>query len=96
MASTDPEIRRLAAEIAVNTQLKQLDGDGLIARTAPARRARWAKYLERVDPTGTMSPEDRERAAKYALREDMARLSLLAVQARRELAGLVDAGDRVS
>ncbi len=96
MASTDPEIRRLSAEIAVNTQLKQLDGAGLIARTAPARRARWAKYLHQVDPTGAMSPEDRERAAKYALREDMARLSLLAVQARRELAGLADVGERAS
>lgn len=92
MASADPEIRSIAASIAVHAQLKRLDGEGRLARTLPARRARWQKYLDIVDPDGRMSPDDREQAARHALREDMQRLSLLAVQARRELAELDTAG----
>lgn len=96
VASADPDIRSLAASIAVNADLSRLDADGRFARTAPARQARWQKYLDRVDPDRTMTPADRERAARHALREDMARLSLVAVKARKELAELAASGERAS
>jgi hypothetical protein len=63
------------------------------ARTAPAREARRAKYLERArelqGPDAT--PEAVERAADHLYRADMARMSLKAAQARARKAG--GAGD---
>jgi hypothetical protein len=54
------------------------------ARTAPAREARWAKYLERArelqGPEAT--PEAVERAAEHLRKADMARMSLAASKAR--------------
>jgi hypothetical protein len=86
MAHADPEQARLAASIAANAAISRLDEDGRKARTAPARDARWQKYLDQVDPDGLWSDADRERAARHALAADMARLSLLGVKARRKKA----------
>lgn len=96
MASADPEIRTLVAEEAANAAISRLDADGRRARTASASKANWQRYLDAVDPDGTMSPEDRERAAEHARRADMARLSRIAVQARREHAALAAAGQKAS
>jgi hypothetical protein len=54
------------------------------ARTAPARAARWAKYLEQArelqGPDAT--DEQVERAADHLYRADLARMRLRAAQAR--------------
>jgi hypothetical protein len=54
------------------------------ARTAPAREARWAKYLERArelqGPDAT--PEAVERAAESLRQADMKRMSIAASRAR--------------
>ncbi len=88
MASPDPDIASLAASIAVNAHLKRLDAAGRKARTAAATAGRLKKYLDQVDPDGTMSETERLAAAKSAMREDMARLSLIAIKAKKELAAL--------
>ena len=65
------------------------------ARTAPARAARWAKYLEHArelqGPDATL--EAVERAAEHLYRADMARMSLKAAKARqaRKTGGVGDA-----
>lgn len=86
MAYKDPELASLAARVAVNTHLSRLDTAGRAARTAPMREARWAKYLDQVDPDGVMTDSERIQAAQHAMAADMARLSLLAVQARKKKA----------
>lgn len=85
MAHKDPELASLAASIAANTHISRLDAAGRQARTAPARDARWVKYLDQVDPERAMTDEDRERAARHALTADMQRLAMLAVKARKGL-----------
>ncbi len=92
MAYKDPELASLAASLAANTAIARLDGAGRHARTAAARDARWRKYLDLVDPDRQMSDTDREQAARHALAADMARLSLIAVKARKERAELLGAG----
>jgi hypothetical protein len=54
------------------------------ARTAPARAARWAKYLERARELQgrDATPEAVEKAAEHLYRADMARMSLKAAKAR--------------
>jgi hypothetical protein len=55
------------------------------ARTAPAREARWQKYLEQArelqGPQAT--PEAVEQAAEHLRRADMARMALKASRARQ-------------
>ncbi len=84
MAHNDPELDSIAASIAANAAIARLDTAGRAARTAPARDARWQKYLDQVDPDRLMSEADRERAAQHALTADMRRLSLLAAKARKK------------
>jgi hypothetical protein len=54
------------------------------ARTAPARDARWRRYIDRArelqGPEAT--PEAVERAAEHLRQADMARMSLKAARAR--------------
>jgi hypothetical protein len=58
-------------------------------RTAAARQARWANYLERArelqGPDAT--PEAVERAAEHLHKADMARMSLKAAKARSARSG---------
>ncbi len=84
MAHNDPELDHIAASLAANAAIARLDSAGRAARTAPARDARWQKYLDQVDPGRLMSDADRERAARHALTADMQRLSLLAAKARKK------------
>ena len=51
--------------------------------TAPARRAFLARFEAEVDPTGTLSPEERHRRTEMALRAHMARLAHRSAQSRR-------------
>ena len=78
-----PDIARTRASLAAdvswaNTRDRQ-------ARTAPAREARWARYIERArelqGPGAT--PEAVEQAAEHLRRADLKRMSLAAVKARR-------------
>lgn len=84
MAHNDPELDSIAASLAANAAIARLDSAGRAARTAPARDARWQKYLDQVDPGQIMTDADRERAARHALTADMQRLSLLAAKARKK------------
>lgn len=64
------------------------------ARTAPAREARWKRYLERARELQghEATPEAVERAAEHLYRADMARMSLKAAKARaRKNGGTGDA-----
>ncbi len=86
MPSKDPEILRLNATIAAREAVSRLDTEGRRRRVEPANEGRHLKYLDAVDPDRTMSEEDRIEAAKSALAADMARLSLMAVQAKKRKA----------
>lgn len=88
MASADPDVASLAASIAVNAHLKRLDAAGRKARTRAAREGLLKKYFDIVDPDRVMSDAERLAAAKNARAEEMARISLLGVKARKELAEL--------
>ncbi len=92
MASADPEIASIAASIAANEAIARLDDAGRKARTAPATAGRLQRYLNDVDPDGTMSDIERITAAKAAMAADMARLSLLGVKARKKKAEPVGVG----
>lgn len=64
------------------------------ARTAPGHRSSPGSadyWLDKVDPTGLMTPEARRAAAEAARNAHMARLSLKAAQAKRSRAQGVDA-----
>lgn len=45
------------------------------AHTGPASRARWQGFLDKADPTGTLSPTEREAKARTLLREEMRRVA---------------------
>ena len=51
--------------------------------TAPARTARWQRYLDEVDPDGQLSDEERQRRATLARRRDMVRLAYQSSRARQ-------------
>jgi hypothetical protein len=51
--------------------------------TRAAFEARMEKYRQQVDPTGSLTPEEREKRAEHARRADMIRMSLKAAKARR-------------
>jgi hypothetical protein len=52
--------------------------------TAAAREARWRRYLEAVDPEGTLPPAERQRRAEALRRADMARLAYLSARSRQK------------
>jgi hypothetical protein len=52
--------------------------------TQAARDARWAAYHRKVDPDGVLTPEERHRRARSAMRADLARISFDAAKRRRE------------
>jgi len=83
MPRVDPQVARLRASAAGYTSWARTPDRS--ARTAPAREARWQKYLERArelqGPDATA--EAVERAAESLRQADMARMSLAAVKARQ-------------
>ena len=56
--------------------------------TRKATEARMRGYLHEVDPDGVLPQPERERRALAARRRDMARLSYLALRAKRRRLGL--------
>jgi hypothetical protein len=86
--------RRLRAQLAAGVSWARTRDRA--ARTAPARAARWAKYLERArelqGPDAT--PEAVERAAEHLRQADLRRMALASARARRTR-GTSDAGEAV-
>ena len=80
-----PEQRILRARIAAHTKHAMY---GAAESTAPARAARWQRYLDRVDPDHLLPEAERERRARSLLSADMARLALKSatVRAKRKAA----------
>jgi hypothetical protein len=78
-----PEQRRLRSKIGNDTRWSQVPFADRPAHTQAARDARWAGYLDRVDPDGVLPEAEREALARKALSADMARLALKAVTARK-------------
>lgn len=81
VAARDPSDRALVARIAASERWAHTHDRN--AATAPARDARWQRYLDRVDPEGILDPAERARAAEHLRRADMSRLALRSAQARR-------------
>ncbi len=79
----DPSVARTRASIAASESWARTADRA--ARTAPARAARIAKYLERArelqGPDAT--DEQVEQAAEHLYRADMARMSLKAAKLRK-------------
>lgn len=69
--SLTPEQRRLRAKVAALT----MHALGR-TNTGPARAAWERKFEAEVDPGGTLSPEERARRARLAMRAYMARIRL--------------------
>ena len=76
-----PAQRALRARIAAHTSWANTKDRS--ARTAPGRRAFLARFEDRVDPDGTLSPAERSRRAEQALRAHMARLALKSARVRQ-------------
>ena len=49
----------------------------------PLWEGRWRRYLEQVDPDGTLPEEERVKRAEAARKADLYRMSLASVRARR-------------
>ncbi len=86
--------RRIAAQVAANERwARTVDRS---AATANARQAFLDKFAEEVDPAGVLSPDDRERRARNALRAHMARLRAKSVRVRAANATRVPPSDSES
>ena len=76
MAARDPNARKANARIAANVSWARTpvrsERTEIARRSSPGSIDYW---LERVDPDGAMSPEDRRKAARNALRAYMGQLS---------------------
>jgi hypothetical protein len=78
-----PEFTRLRASAGGNASWARTRDRA--ERTAPAREARWAQYLEQARELQGPDATDEavERAAEHLRRADMARMSLAAAKARK-------------
>jgi hypothetical protein len=78
-----PEARRLRASTAAHTSWARTPDRA--ARTAAAREARWARYLEQArelqGPQAT--PEAVEQAAEHLRQADLKRMAFASAKARR-------------
>jgi hypothetical protein len=74
-----PAERTLRARIGAYSLHAQYDSRQL---TAPAREAFLARFAQEVDPTGILSPEERERRAEFARKAYFTRLALRSSQVR--------------
>ena len=83
MATVPRDVARTRASLAAHESWANTRDP--IARTAPAREARWQRYLDRArelqGPDAT--PEAVEKAAEHLRRADMKRMSLAASRARQ-------------
>lgn len=81
MAATASE-RALHASIAAHESWAHTPDRS--ARTAPARAALMASFERKVDPDGTMPPDERARRAEHARKAHFQRLALKSARARRQ------------
>ncbi len=73
-----PEQRSLRARTA--SHASWANTTDVLARTRPGRDAAFERFEREVDPTGSLSPEERTRRAKHALK---AHMTLLAYRSSR-------------
>jgi hypothetical protein len=84
---SDPTERTLRAQLGAHTLHASRD------LTAPARSSFSQRFLNEVDPSGTLAEVERLQWAKHALRSHMASLSLRSAQERRPRAEGAEAAD---
>ena len=76
------EQRRLRASFANDIRWSRVPYPDRPAHTARARAAFWQKFLDQVDPDGTMHPDERVALARQACRAHMTQLSYRAARAK--------------
>jgi hypothetical protein len=74
-----PAQRKLRAQIAANTRWSREDPAPTAAR---GHAGLLARFEREIDPDGTLSPQERARRTRAALRAHMKRLALRSSQAR--------------
>jgi hypothetical protein len=79
--------RTLRAQLAANTGWAFTQDR--TARTAPARRAAFAKFGQAVDPHGVLPPEERAKRAENLRRAHLQQMALRSAKVRRLRAELV-------
>lgn len=75
-----PEQRTLRAQLAAYTRWSKTPDT--VSALAPARAGYMARWENEVDPDRKLSPGDRARLARSAMKAHMARMSLKSSQAR--------------
>jgi hypothetical protein len=76
-----PSERTLRAQLAANTGWAFTEDRS--ARTAPARRAAFAKFEQAVDPDGVLPAEERARRAENLRRAHLQQMALRSAKVRR-------------
>lgn len=89
--NVNPTIARTRASAAVHASWARTPDRA--ARTAPAREARWAKYLERARELQGPDATDEQvaQAAEHLRKADLARMALASAKARLARQGGGDA-----
>jgi hypothetical protein len=82
--SLTPEERKLRARAA--SHAGWANTSDVLERTRPGRDAAFERFLREVDPTESLSPEERLRRAKHAQKANMYRLALMSSRSRRRAA----------
>jgi len=82
-----PNQRRARAQIANDVRWSRVPYPERAAQTAKARATMWQRYLDQVDPEGTLPEAEREARARQARRADMRRMSLKRSRNRTSQAG---------
>ena len=80
--SLTPAQRSLRARIAANARIASPTYDPREA-TRAATAAKWERYYDEVDPTRSLTPDQRNTKAKAAWRRDMDRAKLARSKRRR-------------
>src|SRR3954453_13803593 len=81
MSQPPDPVKSLRGKVAAHSSWAKCEDP--TARTAPARAASYARYLDEVDPHHELSDAERERRAEHLHRAPMSRLALRSVESRR-------------
>ena len=76
-----PSERTLRAQLAAN--IGWAFTQDRCARTAPARRAAFAKFEQAVDPDGVLTPAERAKRAENLRRAHLQQMALRSAKVRR-------------
>lgn len=76
-----PAQRRVRARMGGHAVHAKHGSEAIAAR---ARRGFMARFERQVDPDGTLSPAERERRARHAMKAHMNAMALKSVRSRRE------------